>query len=411
MDELDFRKINIDTSEPELREDYLNDLSNEEVNIRRPRKWGLFKPSKVGFDKYLQDTSVSDYDYDYDAENFRNSLDFSNQEEDRDIFADNTWQAPTSSYEDETLGDSHRRDNVSRVVEEDLNKYLDENNDLWDTITPEDLERVRDIVTSGYMDSISSLKGSKDEIDDVVREELGNPFFFDDSFAYYLSNISNANVQQNDFSYIPPEALKSAYTSSIQESTFSSLKQDPMCYIISNRRNINPAGGDFLAVDNAMKNTYKWVTSIEDAEVFDTIADAEDFLNDALDDGLDSPEEYKDFTRQERLYDDDYYDWKRHTIAYDYEVQPIYASDCYNDYSSQRSNDLLRRSLQDGNLMESKIGDVVIICQEFDEMFPEGNPHRDPYTLAKRLESNLALDKETAYNIACEFLEDGKYIF
>ena len=136
--------------------------------------------------------------------------------------------------------------------------------------------------------------------------------------------------------------------------------------------------------------------NLEDADIFDSKDDAIEGLHEALLEGLDTPEAFKDHETNTESYED-WIDWIDYDALDNYEIKPVYATDASTDYA------YLTRS----GLKESRINDVLIILDEFDTQFPKGNKNRDVYHLTRRLVDYAGLDKEIATEIAVRHL-DGK---
>lgn len=392
MAELNFKRIAVYNTQQDAEDKYLSESCDDSVDIVKPRKWQLGDKPKTYFNKYTEDVSPEE-----EVENkIFEDLDFEKEDngpEDfkfEDLVNKPQYDDYEDDYEDDTEVDEDvLRSEVLTSIADCLNKYLRDHRGLYTDIDQADIDRICKIMTKDYL-NYNKGEYDRDPADtyDVMKTELAQPGFFDDAFDFYLGNISKAKYNSNTFKGVS-DAVWADPKDSLSEATVRSRMNDIVGYVVSNA--LGHDGGYYLSTTDEGSS---WAEDLEDADIFDSKDDAVEGLHEALLEGLDIPEAFKDHETNTESYED-WIDWIDYDALDNYEIMPVYANSASVNYS------YLTRS----GLKESRINDVLIILDEFDERFPKGNKNRDVYTLSKRLMDYAGLDKETATKIASGHLE------
>lgn len=392
MAELNFKRIAVYNTQQDAEDKYLSESCDDSVDIVKPRKWQLGDKPKTYFNKYTEDVNPEE-----EVENkIFEDLDFEKEDngpEDfkfEDLVNKPQYDDYEDDYEDDTEVDEDvLRSEVLTSIADCLNKYLRDHRGLYTDIDQADIDRICKIMTKDYL-NYNKGEYDRDPADtyDVMKTELAQPGFFDDAFDFYLGNISKAKYNSNTFKGVS-DAVWADPKDSLSEATVRSRMNDVVGYVVSNT--LGHDGGYYLSTTDEGSS---WAEDLEDADIFDSKDDAVEGLHEALLEGLDIPEAFKDHETNTESYED-WIDWIDYDALDNYEIMPVYANSASVNYS------YLTRS----GLKESRINDVLIILDEFDERFPKGNKNRDVYTLSKRLMDYAGLDKETATKIASGHLE------
>lgn len=339
MEELDFRKIKVDSTTYDLRERRLARDCMKKIKRVVPENWYLGKESNKGFSKYTEDTTIEDSHI--ESENFRNSLNFDDDNQPEPSLEDlynKTKNIDVSSYE----GDDNSNELIEDNYEEDIDREVCKKFSLFLRDNREDILSLLEDPNGLEKEDLSDVASivTKDVLDDEDPEALiEDDEALSEKFTFYINNLYEARKRRSD--YISEEALKDAF------------KENRLLegFIIKN------SDGDWLSLDD--RGNYSFEDSINLAELFESEEVAEDVLRECI-----GRRESRNCT-----------------------IEPFYRS---------KKNTIK-------NIKESGTSEANLVCEEFDRLFPEGNPHRTEYDLIKRLMTFANVDEDAAKKIAKRF--------
>lgn len=380
---LHFRDIPaVDKDVYTLREETLNNKASRGVNIKKVNKWYLGKPSNSPFNKYLENVIPVDYHRDTDV--YRRSLDFNKRGSDPS-FTFKSLKEDLNYIEDDSNLEEY--EDISQLVQDAFADYLDTHKHEIRKYLKNSKVDINNL-SAEFFNSIctdASLEVMKDphirEMNSPELEEYLAPIFEELLESYTL----------NEAKYVKPELPK------YMEVSARHYKNECLGYIVeksvSDRNEYGKLRGPFLSLCEDEK-TYELSEYVEDAEIFESQEDADEGARLFCMQGLIGEWEKEsgmDIDDEDRL---ELENTASDIVWEDFKITPIYYSDI------EDTSDTFR---------ESRIGDVEIICQEFDEKYPKGHPKRDEYHLTSLLQRFMNLDAITASNIANSWLTRGYF--